>query len=1381
MLIVHIWRPACYPSRRDNRENDIHFDDFLLQQAYSLFFWIYPVQRDKLPQNYSVQQGITMYRYFGTCHFHQPPLLTSPSSGPAARLVGNVTLLETSTIVATLDPFFRSVNIRQMMRRTSALFLFSSPCHFAIIKKSPKLPNVNRRIVRASIDCESRSSLYNRFPTKNEYEGVDDRPYNVLLSPDCHERTDNALSGKRHRCRGTISLSPTSAFLGAVTLNFVAHVVGLSSLLASNFVLDVSWYSPTSRPSQSNITSPFPRNETRPYLALVVPRFFFFLLFAHQLSPLLPTLRQSKKTLLNPSHRVCQESSNVLSTSPYSHRIDGRGGAGPRHTANSEVVHLHVARALLLHDRCCTQPLDSGYDPSDHNSAGPPKTFRKRKPLPHPSKHRDQGQSASGDQTSPASGQDHPFDDTASTVRAGLQQSTSSASRSRRARDGPAMPPTPPTHSRTSSSSHSIQLSSPTLPGTPSRSEEKVHARVDRPATPPNPTSPPTPDETPPLQHSDPRALRSVTKSTPGSRAESFRTAREDPYSSAGEDDSRLTIRPNMPSGSASQSSVCPDTQAKQSPLPFRLGNGAGTTAEGDLTPTTRGEFITFDTESSSSREDEPDLDADLGFPMIARNVQAAPEERRTRPAAADASRQRRPRILEDNVVATSNAAEALRSKPLRHSAAARQTPRDPSLRDTSRVQSSTPDARTVPDDRRHSGVSSKSNISTVVEVILVDTGTPQRPQTLRHVKKRETLRDPGTSLSPRNPSPSPLARPEEETRRSRPRTRLSNGRHESYASSVTYNSIASSKARREIWKSGGIPVVVVPNRRSSMHPPKPPSLRSTSSRRTNRSVSDGSVSRMKGSTSDDATPLFTRPPRRARALSESDRSDRRTMDYPPVIPARSSSLSAPTSRNNSRAGSMTAESFKAWNDGPYPAQAQEPEAPPSDALHTMLAVDSGQEDHELHPIDSHDKSDVDHYNPSAGKKFSRKNTPFSVTSLDTNGTAPEVSEALAVSIFSHQNSSILMVDHSSKPSESSDFSQKDKTTEGTPERPDMTATAPDTGDPVTPPQSYFPSNDVDSPLKNPRSPPPPPAIQFIPATPSGLTPYDERHEKLGNYFDEDIDEPKPRRSTSLVRRAFSRRQRSESCPPATTSRSGLLTRTFSLSRNTRRGLEAAREKRKTPAHAYPTVEDSPVEENKLHPFWQPTYKDYDDDWTPSAGDEDRVYRYPPVDNRPRRSLSSRMRRTFAILPLDDGDDYYSQSLRPGTDRRTVRRTPSGNLRVMKRRASSSQSLRQRMESKRLSSAADDDNRPQYSSGPERSGDQTASPGRRRRFSISHTVGELQELPRRMSERRREKRTQELRQKISRPREVRDNIGDVIGRASYRDAPQQTNLSISHR
>jgi hypothetical protein len=56
----------------------------------------------------------------------------------------------------------------------------------------------------------------------------------------------------------------------------------------------------------------------------------------------------------------------------------------------------------------------------------------------------------------------------------------------------------------------------------------------------------------------------------------------------------------------------------------------------------------------------------------------------------------------------------------------------------------------------------------------------------------------------------------------------------------------------------------------------------------------------------------------------------------------------------------------------------------------------------------------------------------------------------------------------------------------------------------------------------------------------------------------------------------------------------------------------------------------------------------------------------------------------------------------------------------------------------------------------------------------------LHNLPRRISERQREKRSQELRQKISAPREVRDGVGDVIRRNSYRDILKQARESEAY-
>jgi hypothetical protein len=421
-----------------------------------------------------------------------------------------------------------------------------------------------------------------------------------------------------------------------------------------------------------------------------------------------------------------------------------------------------------------------------------------------------------------------------------------------------------------------------------------------------------------------------------------------------------------------------------------------------------------------------------------------------------------------------------------------------------------------------------------------------------------------------------------------------------------------------------------------------------------------------------------------------------------------------------------------------------------------------------------HQLRHVDHLgDPFFGQRLSVQQTPFSLASVDTTGTFnAEVAEAQAVNIYPHQNRSVLVVDHSNKPSEGSSLEQKSRNSQQSSSlgqesgisqqtNPEIKTTAPDSTVPVTPPQPTFKMDDVDSPLRNPRAPPEPPAppvIAFIPATPSGLTPAHQKENMLGNYFGVVVE--KPQRPVSLLKRALTGRtlagrRFSESGP----SSPGILSRTFSLSRHARK--EPGYFDRIENEPMYPTPEDRPKEENKLHAFWRPAYADRlddDEDWVRDVDEE--TYRYPPVDNRPtpRRtlSLSDRVKRTFAILPQRDAhDQYYDEQ--DGTARRTIRQTPSGNLRVVKHRRS--------LDSFR-------------SAGPQRP---YSPPGGRagglwRTYSLSRTLGKgiekygLHNIPRRLSERRREKRSRELRQKISGPREVRDGVGDVIKRAGVRDA-----------
>ncbi|KAK7965254.1 hypothetical protein PG988_010258 [Apiospora saccharicola] len=991
-----------------------------------------------------------------------------------------------------------------------------------------------------------------------------------------------------------------------------------------------------------------------------------------------------------------------------------------------------------------------------------------------------------------------------------------------RASGGPDLPPTPPAHSRTSSSGRSVQPSSPTYVETPVKSVASNSDAQRTPGTPPNARSPPTPDVTPPQLAKRPKAFRPSladrmpSKATNDSRTASFTTARESPSS---DEDEKATLR-QINSGNSwrtsSQNTVRQVSDVRNNKKKSQnVGLGLGLESDDNLTPTkSKQDFFTFDGEGEAGDEVEQEWDDNLNRNVIVkkrrpRTNNNQPKDRRNKPAE----------VIEDETVTPTNATKALRTMPLQQRMHVASSPPREAVDQGSSSSSSkrwaapSASASSVSTDvKRFSGMSSKSTVSTVVEAILVD-APPQRQKTLRHVKKQITLRDSGSDVSQSSSAANSSALGES-SKQLRPRGGKPQApRTDSLASTGTVNSISSRKARRDVWKNGGIPVVVIPDRKTSVKGAGTPSLRSTSSRRSQRSNS------LK-----ESTPVFDRPTRRSRALSESDGSlpgDQRTIDYAPIVPMRSSSLSAPTSRNGSlagsragsRSGSLTSESLKAHNTftrEDQQRQQQQLQNPPrvkverAPSVEYIPAESDFHHERQLQPApsfelhrDAHDqRSLVDHNgDPFFGKRLTSQNTPFSIASVETNGThsAAEVSEAMAVNIYPHQNKSVVMVDHTSKILDANTLQTgnflgaKDGPA---PEKPNTTtaATAPADGVPVTPPQPIFSIDDVDSPLRNPRAPPEPPVIKFIPATPSGLTPAAEKMKMLGNYFDET-----PEKRPSVLKRAFSVRK---SDSDDTGRNPSFLTRTFSLSRNLRKGHADSSTSGQRPALRRYSTDDSIPDEGRLHPHWRPSSShwdpDTDEDWVRDIDGDDMgtVYRYPPIDNRPsarRPSFSSRMKRTFAILPITD-DAHYTTTDGNDTQRRTIKRTPSGNLRVMRYRDS--------LNSIRWGRRSSEDARP--STAPESSTPSSSKPSRpsRRTWGTEKRFDAQgrrffpswqdklegyspQALGRRLSERKRQKRSQELRSKISGPREVRDGVGEVIKRNSYKGPSYQSTPRIS--
>lgn len=604
----------------------------------------------------------------------------------------------------------------------------------------------------------------------------------------------------------------------------------------------------------------------------------------------------------------------------------------------------------------------------------------------------------------------------------------------------------------------------------------------------------------------------------------------------------------------------------------------------------------------------------------------------------------------------------------------------------------------------------------------------------------------------------------------------------------VTTNATEKARSRKQLLSDGVIPVVIVPHRTSSLkEQSQPPSLRS--SKQASRASSTAPLSASAGTNIPGAWPgsypSSLLGQRRKSDSAVSTKSQKmtpkedglvRSMDTgPPAIPKRRSSMSAPTtpygSRNVSRSNSLTADSLRRHNeDQAYkavsyagtldPEQTSPPKLAPRTVSQTIQQRRDENRDSGVgygvgiathsHPVrieepdveqqrDNRQRSthlSVDtNGDPLFGQRLSAQVTPFSAKSDVTgasHGTALEVAEARQVDIFSHQNTSVQLVDQeppSSSASDSIKLRQMSNARQGSggrpgtapspgtttrPDRPRLESRekysstsltnpsaningAPRIGNlvPASPPQTGIDngmtSAVAESPLINPRQPPAPPvgltagslawppAFKIIPPTPAELAAQEEASKQLGweppRDQNGDISRP-PRRNWSL--RGV-----------------GGLVRSLSLGR---RNSEKGRNVRDVDVGngvAAP-IEDyeKPAEEGKLHPFWRPAnYRDEEEDcdcdecreyWAAVDSESHAAQRSSATDRpqrpgMPRRAtsqmsqVSKRLKKTFAILPLagvettkdKKRDDGYNVSY--ATARRTIKRSGSGNLKVVNR------------------------------------------------------------------------------------------------------------------
>ena len=484
-----------------------------------------------------------------------------------------------------------------------------------------------------------------------------------------------------------------------------------------------------------------------------------------------------------------------------------------------------------------------------------------------------------------------------------------------------------------------------------------------------------------------------------------------------------------------------------------------------------------------------------------------------------------------------------------------------------------TPSLRDKIESWRLSGISTTST----VEAMVVDT-PPQRSQTLRHRLKHTSLRSVSSPLED-SKRVSLISHPDSVHRLTHKKGTLSNKDRWSMNSAVSRSlSTASSQAipsRPEV-----IHVAVIPARRSSLN------STATSGKRHSSSASLGSGgSRAHGINHSRGSSMET--PSRKRTLSESlptgaSFADRgRHSQHPPSVPLRSSSLSAPTSRSNSRANSLTSDGQRmrklaaaeadvhktlARMESERSAKADNistsspPRAPIEQKRTLRRSTDSGVES--LRRAVELDNSHIAPIRPSlepatdswgSMRPPSTHATPFSQPSVQSGSPGPiETGQARAVNFFPHNNHSLQLIEK--YPTAESQAVQRLHTTEN-----DLQLIV---DDPATPRPTSGGFWAMNSPLRNPRAPPQPPKLYIIPPTPAGRTPANEDDRQLA-------EETSTKRTRSLGRRFGSLKRPSLADRQRTGSFLKSLTRSLSLKDATNRKANQDLD-------------------GKLHPFWRP-------------------------------------------------------------------------------------------------------------------------------------------------------------------------------------------------
>lgn len=664
----------------------------------------------------------------------------------------------------------------------------------------------------------------------------------------------------------------------------------------------------------------------------------------------------------------------------------------------------------------------------------------------------------------------------------------------------PKLPPTPPTGNEQED-----------LVQEPSVSHEgEVGAPPPVPTTPVNQNTPPTPEHTPPRDtlRAPVRPLLALRPSIASTRAESFRTAYEHPHPNDDFARSNLTLHSAFASPQLGPAlSPTSDRLRHEDAHPSFRQNAPVTLNEPIHEPLALQIPLPPSDEHISEERSKDTPETQFRFSHLEHDQPVV------QPGSDDIEEHDREPLAE--ALPAHRSIHEQVTMPL-----AEDVPkREKSLHDRLQERAQLPETASTEafaniigwNDGRHSGIttdsenrsnrySGNSNPSAVEAYVVESPIKPRKRGTLRKVVKNDSLRVVSSPL-PQSKRDSLHSNSDSSPRLVHKKARLTNQNRWSTGSDISRRSLSLNSASP--WpKTEIITVAIIPERGSSFH------TSASSSRGHSRSMSTGSA-RNRSSLPPVTTPL----PRRKRAFSDSI--ERTAVDeQTPRIPARRSSLSAPTSRSQSRANSVGSEQFslqrkQAEKDlrstldrmeserlssslrrsslqSSSPTPAVKPAEKPTDA--SILQPSDAQLSRNISSAGTSTRSGhrasvaAAMGAPRGSREWAELRpptivgTPFSQSSMVS--ASPEIIEAKVVSFFPHHNESLQLIEPNRLSESQAVRALKEKTLGRSNTVPAVQISTPRTSD------QSMQGELIDSPLRNPRKPPNPPQLEVIPATP---------------------------------------------------------------------------------------------------------------------------------------------------------------------------------------------------------------------------------------------------------------------------------------------------------